>query len=45
MNDQSGWTIPSREDIPDWEGRDAMEAQGLYNLLENLLLHIILFLV
>ncbi|MDT8390988.1 MAG: alpha-glucan family phosphorylase [Lentisphaeria bacterium] len=34
-NHQSGWAIPSREDIHDDETRDTMEAQALYNLLEN----------
>lgn len=34
-NPQSGWAIPSREDIHDYETRDTMEAQALYNLLEN----------
>ena len=32
---ESGWAIPSREDIHDYQTRDTMEAQALYNLLEN----------
>jgi len=30
-----GWAIPSLEEIGDFEMRDTMEAQALYNLLEN----------